>query len=122
VRDLEVPTSLITDFSKLLGLKINREKCTILVMEAETQFKSHPFTEKASERYLGVQLNAEGNFTLLPTTMDEIKAQMKHWKRFHLLLLEQISILRSYIRPKLTYLLSSQHQPNGEIVKSCKSI
>jgi len=82
---------------------------------------SPPFTKKASERYLGVQLDVEGNFMLL-LTMDEIKAQMKHWKRFHFLLLEQISILRSYIRPKLTYLLSSQHQPNGEIVKSCKSI
>jgi len=63
-----------------LGLKINREKCTILVIEAETWFKSHSFTEKASKRSLGVLLNAKGNFTLLPMTMDEIEAQIKHWK------------------------------------------
>jgi len=70
-KDLKVATSLITDFFKLLGLKINREKCTILVMEAKTQFKSHPFTKKALERYLEVQLNIKGNFTLLPTTMND---------------------------------------------------
>jgi len=49
--------------------------------------------------------------------MDKIETQTKHWKRFHLLLLEQISIFRSYIRPKLTYQLTfcqANTKTNGE--------
>ena len=101
--DIQQLVNIAQRYGETSGQQLNHDKCTLLVQEDDERFQQHP--EATEDRYLGIQLRANGTITILPSTMDSVETLLRRWKASHISVLEKATIIKYYVRPRLLYQL-----------------
>jgi len=111
----------IESFSKISGLKLNKDKCTVLQLGSLRNTQVHFCKDKhfnwTSDKAttLGIIVSTNCNEMLIANLSPKIKEfeQCLHkWSRWKLSLLGKITVLKSFAVPKLIYPLTVLQSPD----------
>ena len=101
---LQIILASLATYETLSGARLNTEKSFIITCLPTT---NSPFPScRSPQRYLGFYISASGTLFLPLTLIDECIETLQRIKKLPLSLAGRMSILSSYIRPKLFYRLT----------------
>ena len=128
-KSFQTLVTTIENFSKVSGLKLNKDKCTVLhlgsLRNTEVNFckdKHFNWTSKKATT-LGIIFSNNSNEMLnanLSPKIKEFELCLHKWSRWKLSLLGKITVLKSFAVPKLIYPLTVLHSSDQVCINKIK--
>ena len=126
----ETLIATLDNFSKISGLRLNKNKCTVLRI-GRMKFSNIIFCKKhnfswtsESAKTLGITfLNNTDEMTEynIKPKIKEFKNCLAKWQKWKLSLMGKITVLKTFAFPKLIYPLTVLNNPGNEIIKDIKN-
>ena len=129
-QSFETLIKTLDEFSCISGLKLNKNKCTVLrlgrLKNSTIQFcKEHKFNWTSKEATtLGITFtnNEENTIQInIANKLKEFDQCLVKWKKWKLSIIGKITVLKTFAFPKLVYPLTVLSNPDGDTIRRIKN-
>ena len=130
-KSFEILISILDNFEKISGLKLNNKKCNVLragsFKPSQNVYLEHRGFQWSSEKAkaLGITFTTNRNMMLklnLEPKLDEFKTCLKQWQHRKLTLIGKVTVIKTFALPKLIYPLTVLQTPSTNIIKQINDI